>query len=236
MFSTSIDLKSVVTDPNGNSIKNLPVSPIMKGGRINSYKLKRVPNCYRMRPDLISLVEYGSTEKTEYIMMFNQIGNPFALDEDDVLLIPDVAEADAIMIPYDSTREDGTDSRIQDLLVQNYYKYVGNHNFVDLKSYDDYLNNKIPSGNVDNETEPTTTTVPYLLNNEEESMVIKNGKIYFNNPNDVGIQDNDMDDLDIDTRIQNILDGVTTDLSKTNCTYNGTMLSDFIKALNQDQE
>lgn len=237
-FPSSLDYKGKIKDPNGNEIVNLPVSPFRRDAEITSYFLRKVPDNYIMRPDLIALIELGSVERTEFIMMFNQIGNPFSIDKDQVLLIPDAVEADTLIVPYDSARamSDPRDTSIQDLLVQNYYKYSARNSMVDMSSYDKFLDTKIPSGNTDEKTDnERNATVPYLLNDEEEAMVIKDGRIYFNSDNDAGLQESeDIGDNNIDSTIQSILDGVGTDLSCSNCTYNGTNLSDFIKALNNN--
>jgi hypothetical protein len=41
-----------------------------------------------MRPDLVAISEYGNVDYTEYILKFTGICNPFALDDDDILMIP----------------------------------------------------------------------------------------------------------------------------------------------------
>lgn len=236
-FNYSIDSKETVRDPNGNWIKNLPTIPLNRKGILSSYIFKRVPSNYVMRPDLVALMELGSTDYTEYIMMFNQIGNPFSIEEDDVLLIPDSASADALMLAYDKNNNaNASDKSIQDILVQNYYRYSGRQNYVDMSSYDDFLNEAIPSGNtVPTDDLPKTQRAPYLLKDDEEAMVFKDGKIYFNDKNSLGLKEKDLTSENIDKTISNILDGVVTDLSGDNCSYNGTSLSDFIKALNDNE-
>lgn len=232
-FKNAIDNKPIVSDPNNNQIVNLPLSPFTRNVEIENYRMKRVPSDYVMRPDLIALIELGDANKMEYIMMFNQIGNPFSIDEDDVLLIPDVPTADTMMIPYSSNAYSSpSDSSIQDILVQNYYKFAGRE-YVDMSSYQDFLEDTIPSGN----TEPSDnlTSIPYLLNDNEEALVVRNGKVYFNNPNDNGLQD-DIANTDIDKTIADILNNVSSDLGCENCSYNGTSLSDFIKAINKSDK
>jgi len=92
MFKASLDNKAKVTDPNGNEIVDLTSATFRNNDQISQYFLRKVPSEFRMRPDLIALTELGTTDKTEYIMMFNQIGNPFSIDKDDVLLFPDLVE------------------------------------------------------------------------------------------------------------------------------------------------
>lgn len=232
-FPASIDAKGLVTDPNGNTIADLPACPLQKGAEISSYFLRRVPAKYAMRPDLIAYTELGSVERTEYIMMFNQCGNPFAIDEDDILLIPDAVEADALVVPYTNNKASMVpdDASIQDILVKNYYKYSARDSMVDMSSYDDFLNTPIPSGNTEKTADERNATVPYLLGDDESALVIRNGRIYFNSPQDAAVTPSEAEGTDIDATIQSVLDGVGTDLSCSNCTYNGTSLAEFIKAL-----
>lgn len=262
MFKSSLDNKLLTTDPNGNEIVDLTSSPFRLNQKISHYFMRKVPSEYRMRPDLVALIELGSTEKTEYIMMFNQIGNPFSIDKDDVLLIPELVEADSLVYSDNTNmmldRSSELDSSIRDLLVQNYYKHSNRDPGVDMSSYDDFLNTPIPSGNVDQGTDTATQgsgRQPYMLENNERAMVIRDGRIYFNDKDDVGLRatldtqdssyptDQSIDGIrideitngNIDAKIQSIINGVKTDLSSSNCTYNGTNLAEFIKALNETQ-
>ena len=58
-----------------------------------------------------------------------------------------------------------------------------------MSSYDKFLDTPIPSGNTDVKTdEERNATIPYMLNDDEQAMVFKNGKIYFNTPNDEGLK------------------------------------------------
>jgi len=272
MFKASIDNKKIIQDPNGNEIVDLTSSTFRVNQKISQYFLRKVPSDYRMRPDLIALTELGTTDKTEYIMMFNQIGNPFSIDRDDVLLIPELIEADSMIWSGNESPTMDEDTNIQDILVKNYYKHSNRDNTVDMSSYDDFLNTEIPSGN------PTANTdtleqgegrAPYMLRGNEEAIIIRNGRIYFNDENDVAlgggsgtgngtgqggsfptdssfgtgsgwpggdsISVSEIDNTNVDAKIQSIINGVNTEWSEKNCTYNGTNLGDFIKALNSAQ-
>jgi hypothetical protein len=266
MFKASIDNKKKVTDPNGNEIVDLTSSTFRNNNKITQYMLRKVPTDYKMRPDLIALTELGSTDKTEYIMMFNQIGNPFSIDKDDVLLIPELIEADSLVYSDIGSSDSDTDNDIRDILVKNYYKHSNRDTGVDMSSYDDFLNTSIPSGNPTRQsrTRPQGESVePYMLNDNEESIVIRNGRIYFNDENDIALQETndnsigsrgwnglgyntspsvnginggisvkEIDSTNADAKIISVLNGVNTDLSEANCTYNGTNLADFIKSRN----
>ncbi len=193
MFKASLDNKAKVTDPNGNEIVDLTSATFRNNEQISQYFLRKVPSEFRMRPDLVALTELGTTDKTEYIMMFNQIGNPFSIDKDDVLLIPELIEADSMIYDGVDSPTMDEDIDIQEVLVKNYYKHSNRNNTVDMSSYDEFLNTPIPSGRPSRSTTPytpqTESVEPYMLRDNEEAVVIRNGRIYFNDPNDVGLQD-----------------------------------------------
>jgi hypothetical protein len=50
-----------------------------------------------MRPDKVAFAEYGKDEYTEYILKYSGVSNPFSIDYDDVLFIPEPSEAEAQM-------------------------------------------------------------------------------------------------------------------------------------------
>jgi hypothetical protein len=58
-----------------------------------------------MRPDLVSLSMYRTIDNTELILKYSGISNPFSLDDDDVLLIPNESTAKAQMKDYETDEE-----------------------------------------------------------------------------------------------------------------------------------
>lgn len=85
---TSLDLLSSVIDPS-----------LSMGGQmviVNKY--------YVARPDLLSLAMYGEDRFGDIICKVNGISNPFELNEDDVVFIPDIEYVtDCIKTPTPST-------------------------------------------------------------------------------------------------------------------------------------
>ena len=266
MFKASIDNKNIVTDPNGNEIVDLASSTFRNNHQLSQYTMRKVPNDYKMRPDLIALTELGSTDKTEYIMMFNQIGNPFSIDKDDILLIPELIEADSMVNSEMNASMSSDDTAVREILVKNYYKHSNRDNTVDMSSYDEFLNTSIPSGRPTGTQElpQGESREPYMLRGNEEAIIVRNGRIFFNDENDValreilaeednaigsggwnglgyntasseipgGITIQEIDSANADAKITSVLNGVKTDLSESNCTYNGTNLAEFIKSRN----
>jgi hypothetical protein len=258
MFRHSIDLKEKVTDPNGNEIVDLTKSPFLNPDEpVVNYIVRKVSPHYVMLPDLVSYVEYGTQDNTEFIMKFNQNPNPFAFDKEDILLIPSQMEAESIMTAPIGNDAPLHDASVRDVLVRNYYRVSTKHNLVDMSSYKQYQDTPIPSGNVtpDNTDNRNGNRIPYVLDNGEQAIQYRNGRMYFiTNSNTepdgttgtsspgsgsgtggAGVADGDtLTTANIDAKIQSILKGVENNVSDSNCMYNGTNLADFIKSLNND--
>ena len=90
MFTYTIDKKPTITDSKGNTIVNFITPLFTKNSTgVKDYQLMRInADKYQMRPDLISMAMYGDIDEAEYILKFSGISNPFSLDKDDILKIP----------------------------------------------------------------------------------------------------------------------------------------------------
>lgn len=109
MFEYTLDRKEEVTDARGNRIIDLTKSIFSRNtGEIQDYRVVRMTDVYQMRPDLISQYMYGTDEYTEFILKFAGISNPFTLDEDDILLIPNVTQAIGMMEAENRGANDAT--------------------------------------------------------------------------------------------------------------------------------
>jgi len=90
MFVYTIDKKPEITDSKGNTIVDF-IKPLFNNEStgVADYQIMRVDaEKYQMRPDLISMAMYGDIDEAEYILKFSGISNPFSLDKDDILKIP----------------------------------------------------------------------------------------------------------------------------------------------------
>lgn len=247
MFTHSIDEKNIVTTPEGDRIVDLTTSVFKNTTPVSDYVIRKVPATYVMRPDLISTVEFGSPEYTEYVMMFNECGNPFSLDKDDILLIPDKAEADDMI--KSSIDENKNDASVRDVLIKNSYRFTDPSAAIDYSSYDTYEKSSIPSynnpNNMANASSSMDTSIisgnqkaPYLLDENEMAVSVKNGRIFFNNENnstDNKLKSDMITSENIDSKIQELMSGLDTSLSSTNCIYNGVSLCQMIKASNNSK-
>lgn len=220
MFSKTLDEKPLVRDSQGNSLVDLSKSVFRNyQGTPTSYVLKKLTKTYVMRPDRISYMEYGTDEYTEFILKYSGISNPFSLDEDDILMIPNVEYL--LRTSDKSTDED--DSNLSQAQIRQFYKY-NNPNAYDVstQSIKDFLDMKIPS---DTKFTEETVSVPYILEDGQTKVSFKNGKIYFNDPN--AYVQNTTDS--VDNQIKSIVNGIADSLD-SNCLYNGTSLSALLKS------
>lgn len=210
MFKNTIDKKRLITDKNGNNIVDFTTSIFSRSARgIDSYNTVRVTEYFQMRADKVAFNEYGTDDNTEFILKYSGISNPFSLDKDDVLLIPDESQAQAQMADLDESIHNGEDQ------VKLYYKFTNPDFKSDSKSYDDLANKVIPSGVLD-PTETGGFTVPYIADDGTAAITIKNGRMYFGE--DAGPTAAD----DYSEQLKNALD--------EKCAVNGMSMTDFVRA------
>jgi hypothetical protein len=120
MFVNSIDKKPLFTKPDGTTIRDLTQTMIdLKSKSFVTYKVFKVPRDYRMRPDLISKAVYNNSMYAEIILKYNGISNPFSIDENDVILIPDLNDAEQKIRTPEETKQESRAEKIR-----NTYKYL----------------------------------------------------------------------------------------------------------------
>lgn len=230
MFKYSIDSKPKITDPKGNEIVDLTQSMFTRtSGLIKNYDVKKMAAHAIMRPDIVSLAEYGHTESAELILKYSGVSNPFTLDEEDILMIPNEQEAAANMVANNPAESLQAQAKANNAAVRNYFKFVNQDYQSDSASYDK-LENKvfssaIPSGNNSGEY-----VVPYIAD-DRTAITIRNGRMFFGE--DAGITANtaiNAATTNLDEKIQALIDSTATALSDSNCLYNGVTLANFVKA------
>lgn len=210
MFTNTIDKKPFITDKNGNTLVDLTKSIFAKSARgLNAYQTVKINSHYQMRADKVAFAEYGNDEYTEYILKYSGVSNPFSIDQDDVLFIPDPMEADAQMVDLEDT-----ETNLQQQ-VQTYYKFTNKDFKSDSTSYDNLANKHIPSGAPKHE-ENDGFMVPYI-SDQGSAITIKNGRMYFGT--DAG---NIASPEDYAQQLATALD--------EKCATNGMSLTDFVRA------
>ncbi|HUT79856.1 MAG TPA: hypothetical protein VMZ29_01535 [Candidatus Bathyarchaeia archaeon] len=91
----------------------------LKNNTSISYNVYKVPRDYVMRPDLISKAVYNNSLYAEVLLKYNGISNPFSINENDLILIPDLDSANA---KIKSEAADKKESRAE--RIRNTYKYI----------------------------------------------------------------------------------------------------------------
>lgn len=231
MFKYTIDEKKQITDYKGNQIVDLCKNVFSKGAQIRDYKIVRMSDMFHMRPDLVSQAMYNDDQFAEFILKFSGISNPFTLDDDDVLMIPNEEQAVGMMAA-NNENEAGNDSDGVIAQIQNFYKFVNQEYKSDKTSYDNLKNKDIPSGVLSPETTSGSYMVPYISEDGRTAVTIRNGRMYFGEDTGLNIatQSNGLNNDATTKSVQSILNDAMTSLSDKNCIYNGTSLADFIRS------
>lgn len=121
-FSRSLDSKRKYTDDQGQELLDLGESifttdNIFQG---TSITLSKVRKGMEMRPDIISRAVYGNEDYTELLLKYNNIQNPFAIDSDDVLVLPSAIHIERNV----GEKIDDSNGPSEDSLIRQYHKYV----------------------------------------------------------------------------------------------------------------
>lgn len=140
----------------------------------------RMSDVYHMRPDLVSQMMYDTDDYTEFVLKFAGISNPFTLDDDDVLLIPNDSQAVGMMADNKNEMNGAADGVSSGTMAQirNFFKFVNTEYQSDRSSYDRLKATKIPSGVIDT-TAQQELEPPYISEDGKTAVTIRNGRVYF---------------------------------------------------------
>ena len=221
MFNYTLDNKPQIVDDKGNTIIDLTRSIFKKEtGVIRDFQIARMTDQYTMRPDLVSLSMYRTTENTEFILKYSGISNPFSLADDDILFIPNESTAKAQMQDYDAVPE-----KSQENNVRNIFKFKGKNKYKsDSSSYDALAQKEIKSVEPEEDTSKKDYIVPYISEDGKTAITIRNGKMFFGEDTGMKIAGTEMDE-----KIQNVINAAQTAMTDK-CLVNGVTLADFIRA------
>lgn len=163
MFSRSLDGKKKYKLDDGTEVVDLTESIFDKNKSTTQlYSLFRVSRNFEMRPDLISMTLYGSTDYAEMILKYSLISNPFAVETNDVIFS---ASLSGIYNPLKTTQLDKTGSFDA---VKNLHKYIDKTKVPD----------KVGSDSVNTEIKETPSEAN-ISKKGNSGLTVKNGKIYF---------------------------------------------------------
>ncbi len=105
MLLKILEYKPTIKDKYGNEILDLTKRSINYKDDIN-YKIIdmfMVGEDMTMRPDLINYLAYNTVDEFDLLLKFNGISNPFSIDVDDVIFVPEKNFMDK---QIDKTKED----------------------------------------------------------------------------------------------------------------------------------
>lgn len=173
MGLTIFDIKPII-DVDGTSIRDLAYPSIRYNYSPSIISAVAMDQKMAMRPDLLSRAAYGTTDFWDLILKFNGYSNPFAIDEDDIFLIPSM----------DDMTEQVAPSGEQDVIadtVRKQYIDLSKKAKVDPKVAEAERKRKearkklaegggIPSPN---------NLPPNIAEEGDREIIVKGGKIYF---------------------------------------------------------
>lgn len=229
MFKYSIDNKKTIVDRKGNEIVNLQTSVFSNdSGEIHDYEIRRISDHFVMRPDLVSMAVWSDPNYAEFILKFSGISNPFTLSDEDVLLIPNITQAEGMMSANNLEADESNEQNIA--AIRNFFKFVNQEYKSDKSSYDALGDLNIPSAVIDT-SKQANYIQPYISEDGRTGVTIRNGRMYFGGDARQPIaSDKEVTTDSIAGVANNLIKSVNSGLSDTQCLHNGTLKTDFFKA------
>lgn len=173
MFLNSLDRKPLFSKPDGTIIRDLTQSMFdYKTDSYANFSVYKVPLGYQMRPDLIAQSMYNNTIYTEYILKYNGISNPFTLDQNDIIVIPDLDSAKQNTKAAEDSAE-GSDAK----KIRDSYRYIDPTKIPkrdDKLSRFDRRNLSKKKGDIQDGALP-----PNIAQEGEKAITYRNGRVYF---------------------------------------------------------
>ena len=200
MFQHTLDSRKEIVDWEGNRLIDLFPSVFdFKANQIENYNAYKVTENFVCRPDLVSLRYYGTTEKTEYILLYNGISNPFSLDKDDILMVPNPAQADAQMKNFNSESTSMNQFGLnRTLAIKNAYKYISEKKFPKANA-----NLAFDTSNI-GDTSTKRGLPTYEVDTDAAAVVVRNGRVYFGQNSGL-LSASDIPTANIDTKIEQLV-------------------------------
>jgi hypothetical protein len=128
----------------------------------------------RMRPDLVSRAAYNSTDMWDLIMKYNGYSNPFALDSDDIMLIPELTDMQDQLAPSGAQDVFADSVRKQYIDVSKKAKQDPKLAALEMKR------REAQRKKAENIGVPSVSNLPPNIAEEgEREIVIKGGKVFF---------------------------------------------------------
>lgn len=215
MFQHTLDSRKEIVDWEGNRLIDLFPSVFdFKSNQIENYNVYKVTENFVCRPDLVSLRYYGTTEKTEYILLYNGISNPFSLDKDDILMVPNPAQADAQMKNFNSESTSMNQFGLnRTLAIKNAYKYISEKKFPKANA-----NLAFDTSNI-GDTSTKRGLPTYEVDTDAAAVVVRNGRVYFGQNSGL-LSASDIPTANIDAKIEQLVNSALGLLNNGNGSNN----------------
>ena len=127
----------------------------------------------KMRPDLISKAAYGNIDDWDLLLKFNGVSNPFSIDEDDLIAIPDL---NWMMSQLNDASKDGSEEDIRGQYVD---KTKVREVDINKRKYNEYIKTLHQKINIVNEND--IYLPPNLSQPGEKEATIINDVVYLGN-------------------------------------------------------
>lgn len=173
MNLTVFNIKPIVVK-DGESLRDLTYPSIRYNYSPSIVNAIAMNNQMAMRPDLLSRAAYGTTDFWDMILKYNGYSNPFAIDEDDVFLIPSI----------DDMREQIAPSGAQDVIadtVRKQYIDVSKKAKLDPKLAESEKRRKEAQRKLSAGigVQSTSNLPPNIAEEGDREIVIKGGRVFF---------------------------------------------------------
>ena len=189
MFSKTLDSKGKYTVGDGIEVVDLAdtiFNPNVSAKHL--YSIYKISKEYDMRPDLVSMALYGTTDYTEMVLKYSMINNPFAIEAGDMVF------ASSLTSIYNAVKDVEYEKTVMFDAIKNYHKYIdkkkvpdspGSDKVKDKSSYNPNTgyngsngneNGNGSNGNGLNNNGPVEANITKTGNS---GITIKDGKIYF---------------------------------------------------------
>lgn len=202
MFNKTLDSKG--TYMVGDNIEVVDLGDTIFNPNVSSnhlYSIYKVSKEYDMRPDLVSMSLYGTTDYTEMVLKYSMINNPFAIEAGDLIF------ASSLTSIYNAVKDVEYEKSVVFDAISNYHKYIDKKKVPDSTGSDKVklktsynpdmgyngsgVNGSNTNGSNDsgNGTNGSGSSVTNTLNNGpieanitktgNSGITVKDGKIYF---------------------------------------------------------
>lgn len=154
--------KPLVTDEKGNEIYDLTYKSLVDAEFEYSGSYV-IPDTYEMRPDLMSYILYGNSEKFDQFLKANMISNPFSFQAGDLVFVPDSFTIESHFVSLGSEEID-TKEAIRSQYIDPTKQPDSSSTARDIEKYKNREKLGLP---------------PNILEDGEKEIIVSNGKIVY---------------------------------------------------------